>query len=85
MLYTVKSDTKENHGKGMTDAAYQYQVNATSAVDAIIRASKNAEDDEEVIWAEGDGYLSYAYRDEYGVYDFHIYLDSDSNDIAFTI
>lgn len=84
MLYTINSDTRKNHNNGMCASANCYDIEAMSAVDAVIKASKNAKDDEEVICVDSEEVLVYAYRTDDGSYDFHIYED-DGSDVAFFI
>lgn len=84
MLYTINSDNWENHNNGMCDTAYCYDIEAMSAIDAVIKASKNAKDDEEVICCDDEesGITVCAYRND-GTYEFHVY--EGFNDTAFNI
>lgn len=85
MLYEIKSDTLANHDNGMCAPAYCYNIEAMSEIDAVIKASKNAEEDEEYICCDDteSGMIVCAYRIEDGTYEFHVY--DGNNDIAFTI
>lgn len=84
MNYTINSDTWENYNDGMCETAYCYDVEAMSAIDAVIKASKNARDAEDVICCDDQnaGILVYAYRHD-GNFEFHVY--HDEFDEAFTI
>lgn len=88
MIYTIKSDTFKNYDNGVYVNCYS--IEAMSAIDAVIKASKNADDDEDVIvcnaydCGDENGPTVIAYRMDDGSYEFHVHSDNGSDD-AFTI
>lgn len=82
MKYTIKADTMEN-ADGMREFLYCYEVEAMSAIDAVIKASLKAGDDEEFIKCEDGEFEINAYRNNDGSYEFHVY--NENADMAFTI
>lgn len=82
MIYFVKSGTMENCD-GMSEPGFCRKIEAMSEVDAVIKASKIADSDDEVIKCEGEWFIVVAYRLEDGSYEFHIYCNGE--DSPFTI
>lgn len=90
MRYRIESDVMEN-SDGHRGYAHTYYVEALSELDAIIKASRDAAEDEEyiscVIEDPSQSYsigVAVAYRDNDGTYEYHLY-DDEVLDLAFTI
>lgn len=90
MRYKIESDVIANAG-GYRGYAHTYYIEALSELDAVIKASRDAAEDEEYISCpiepSGLGYCvgnAVAYRNDDGSYEYHLY-DDEVLDLAFTI